>query len=151
MKEEREKMNTETKTETGTNLVAWNGETYKGAGDWFDKFKNDPEYTEYTEDLNADEILRLALYAYNGAWGLVPEDMPLFISQEQDTFRGEAESEEEFTREIVEEMGYISEDMPKWVVIDYQRTWDSALTHDFFNYKVIDIDGNYRLFFWWAN
>jgi hypothetical protein len=75
-------MNTETKTETETNLVAWNGETYKGAGDWFDKFKNDPEFIEYTEDLNADEILRLALFAYNGAWGLVPEDMPLFISQE---------------------------------------------------------------------
>ena len=146
-------MNTETKTETETktNLVAWDGETYKGAGDWFDKFKNDPEYTEYTEDLNADEILRLALFAYNGAWGLVPEDMALFISQEQDSFRGEAESEEQFTCEIVEEMGYISSDMPSWVVIDYQRTWDSALTHDFFSYKVIDTDGDYRLFFWWAN
>lgn len=144
-------MNTETKTETETNLVAWNGETYKGAGDWFDKFKNDPEFIEYTEDLNADEILRLALFAYNGAWGLVPEDMPLFISQEQDSFRGEAESEEEFTREIIEEMGYISKEMPSWVVIDYQATWNSALRFDFFEYQVIDIDGNYRQFFWYAN
>jgi hypothetical protein len=149
MKQEREKMNTKTKTET--KLVAWNGETYTGAGEWYDKFTTDPEYTEYTEDLDKDEILRLALFAYNGAWGLVPEDMPLLISQEQDNYRGEAESEDQFTREIIEEMGYISEDMPSWIVIDYQRTWDSALRFDFFEYAVIDIDGNYRRFFWWAN
>jgi len=142
---------TETETETKTNLVAWNGETYTGAGEWYDKFKNDPEYTEYTEDLNNEEILRLSMFAYNGAWGLVPEDMPAFIAQEQDSYRGESESEEEFTRELVEEMGYISGDMPSWIVIDYQRTWDSALRFDFFEYQVIDIDGNYRQFFWWNN
>jgi hypothetical protein len=138
-------------TETKTNLVAWNGESYTGAGEWYDKFKNDPEFTEYTEDLDTDEILRLALFAYNGAYGLVPEDMPLFIAQEQDSYRGESDSESDFTREIVEEMGYISNDMPNWVVIDYQRTWESALAFDFFTYKVIDIDGQYRQLFWWAN
>ncbi len=144
-------MNTETKTETKTNLVAWNGETYTGAGEWYDKFTTDPEFTEYTEDLDADEKLRLAMYAYNGAWGLVPEDLPLLIAQEQDNYRGEAESEAEFTRELLEETGYISEDMPSWIVIDYQLTWDSALRFDFFEYQVIDIDGNHRQFFWWAN
>jgi hypothetical protein len=149
MEQEREKMNTETKTET--NLVAWNGETYTGAGGWYDKFTTDPEYTVYTEDLDKDESLRLALFAYNGSWGLVPEDMPLFIAQEQDNYRGEADSEEDFTRELVEEMGYISADMPSWIVIDYQRTWDSALRYDFIEYAVIDIDGNYRRFFWWSN
>jgi hypothetical protein len=136
-------------TKTKTNLVAWNGETYKGAGDWYDKFKTDPEYLEYTEDLNPDELLRLALYAYNGSWQLVPEDLCLLVAQEQDNYRGEAESAEEFTREIIEEMGYITEDMPSWICIDYQRTWDSALRFDFFEYQVIDIDGNYRQFFWW--
>jgi hypothetical protein len=44
-------------TETKTNLVAWNGETYKGAGDWYDKFKNDEDWKEYTEDLDPDELL----------------------------------------------------------------------------------------------
>jgi len=138
-------------TETKTNLVAWDGETYKGAGEWYDKFTTDPEFTEYTESLDPDEILRLAMYAYNNGYALVPEDMDFFISEENDNFRGEAESAAEFTREIIEEMGYISAEMPSWIVIDYQATWDSALTHDFFNYKVIDTDGNYRLFFWWAN
>lgn len=140
-------MNTETKTK----LVAWNGETYAGAGDWYDRFTTDPEFTEYTEDLTQDELLRLALYAYNGAWGLVPEDMPVFIGEEQENYRGEAESEAEFARELLEEMGGIPEDFPSWVVIDYQATWDRNLRHDFFDYRVIDIDGNYRQFFWWAN
>lgn len=133
-----------------TQIIAWNGETYKGAGDWYDKFTTDPEYTEYTQDLDKDEILRLALYAYNGAWGLVPEDLPALISEEQESYQGEAESEEEFTRELLEETCSIPQDLPSWVVIDYQRTWDSALRFDFFEYQVIDIDGNYRQFFWRA-
>jgi hypothetical protein len=136
-------------TETKTNLVAWNGETYAGAGDWYDKFRNDEEWKEYTEDLDNDELLRLSMYAYNNGYALVPEDLPAFIGEEQENFRGEAESAAEFTREIIEEMGYITEDMPSWICIDYQRTWDSALRFDFFEYQVIDIDGNYRQFFWW--
>jgi hypothetical protein len=136
-------------TETKTNLVAWNGETYSGAGDWYDKFKNDEDWKEYTEDLNNDELLRLSMYAYNNGYALVPEDLPLFIAEEQENFRGEAESAADFTREIIEEMGYITEEMPSWICIDYQRTWDSALRFDFFEYQVIDIDGNYRHFFWW--
>ena len=138
-------------TKTKTNLVAWNGETYKGAGEWYDKFTTDPEFTEYTESLDPDELLRLAIWAYNGGWGLVPEDMPVFIGEEQENYRGEAESPAEFTREVIEEMGYISADTPSWIVIDYQATWDSALRHDFIEYAVIDIDGNYRQFLWWAN
>jgi hypothetical protein len=134
-----------------TQIMAWNGETYKGAGDWYDKFTTDPEFTEYTESLDPDQILRLAMYAYNNGYALVPEDMDAFISEENDNFRGEAESAAEFTREIIEEMGYISAEMPSWVVIDYQATWDSALRFDFFEYQVIDIDGNYRQFFWWNN
>jgi hypothetical protein len=137
----------ETKTET--NLVAWNGETYAGAGDWYDKFKNDEDWKEYTEDLDNDELLRLAMYAHNNGYALVPEDLPLFIAEEQENFRGESDSAADFTREIIEEMGYITEEMPSWICIDYQRTWDSALRFDFFEYQVIDIDGNYRQFFWW--
>jgi hypothetical protein len=136
-------------TETKTNLVAWNGETYAGAGEWYDKFRNDEEWKEYTEDLDNDELLRLSMYAYNNGYYLVPEDLPLFIAEEQDNFRGEADSAADFTREIIEEMGYITEDFPSWICLDYQRTWDSALRFDFFEYQVIDIDGNYRQFFWW--
>jgi antirestriction protein len=136
--------------ETITNLVAWNGETYTGAGNFYNQFKTDPEFIEFTQDLSDEELIRVALYAYNSCSSLVPEDLPHLISQEQDSYRGEAESEEEFTRELLEETGDISKDLPNYIVIDYQATWDRNLRHDFFNYKVIDIDGNYRQFFWWA-
>jgi hypothetical protein len=135
---------------TITNLVAWNGETYTGAGDFYNKFKTDPEFIEFTQDLTDEELLRLALYAHNSIYLLVPEDMPLFIAQEQDNYRGESESEEEFTRELLEESGDIPKDLPDYIVIDFQATWDQNLRHDFFTYKVIDLDGNYRQFFWWA-
>jgi antirestriction protein len=135
---------------TLTNLVAWNGETYTGAGDFYDKFKTDPEFLQFTEDLSDEELIRLALYAYNSYSMLVPEDLPHLISAEQENYRGESESEEEFTRELLEETGDISKDLPHYIVIDYQATWDRNLSHDFFTYKVIDIDGTYRQFFWWA-
>ena len=137
-------------TETKTNLVAWDGTTYQGAGEWYEKFTTDAEFLEFTEDLDADEILRLAMYAYNGAWGLVPEDLPALISEEQDSYQGEAESEEEFTRELLDDTGAIPEDFPSWVVVDYQATWDRNLRHDYFDYRVIDLDGTYRQFFWRA-
>jgi hypothetical protein len=136
---------------TKTALVAWNGETYSGAGDWYDKFTNDPEFLEYTEDLDNDEILRLALFAYNTGCSLVPEDLFLLVAQEQEAFQGEHESEEEFTRELLEETDTLPADLPSWVCIDYQRTWDSALRFDFFAYDVVDINGSYRKFFWSAN
>jgi hypothetical protein len=138
-------------TETKTALVAWNGETYKGASDFYDKFKNDPEFLEYTEDMDNDEILRLAMFADNGGWGLVPDDMDAFIAQEQEAFCGEYESEAEFTRELLIETGTLPEDLPNWICIDYQLTWDTALRFDFFSYAVVDVDGNYRKHFWNAN
>jgi antirestriction protein len=135
---------------TITNLVAWNGETYTGAGDFYNQFKTDPEFLEFTQDLTDEELIRLAMYAYNSCSILVPEDLPHLISSEQDNYRGEAESEEEFTRELLEETEGIPKDLPSYIVIDFQATWDRNLRHDFFSYKVIDIDGNYRQFFWWA-
>lgn len=135
-------------TETKTALVAWNGETYKGAGDWYDEFVNNPEFLEFTEDLNFDELLRLAMFAYNGAWGLVPEDLPLFIAQEQEAFWGEWDTGAEFALHCAETLETRLETLPDWIVIDWQMSWDANLSHDFFSYQVIDIDGNFRQFFW---
>lgn len=137
-------------TTTKTNLVAWNGETYTGAGDWYDKFTTDPDWLEYTEDLDPDEILRLAMFAYNGGWGLVPEDFPLFIAQENEAFFGEFESGADLAIYCANELLAMPE-LEDWIVIDWQASYDANLRHDFFDYEVIDIDGNYRRFFWNAN
>ena len=141
---EKEKMTTATK-----NLVAWNGETYKGASDYYDQFTNDPEFLEFTGDLDSDEILRLAMFAHNGSWRLVPEDLPALIAQEQEAFWGEYDDGGELAQELAESLGDVN--TPDWVVIDWQRTYDRNICHDFFDYQVIDQDGNYRMFFWNAN
>lgn len=135
-------------TETKTKLVAWNAETYVGAGDYYDQFTNDPEFLEYTEDLDHEERLRLALYAYEGGWSLVPEDMPLFIGQEQEAYWGEFETGGDFARYCVEEFTPLPDGMPDWLIVDWEASWERNLRHDFFTYEVIDIDGNFRKFFW---
>lgn len=134
---------------TKTALVAWNGETYTGAGETYDWLL---EQTEYTEDLDPDQILRLAIFAYNGGWSLVPEDLGHLIAQEEEAFFGEFDSEADFAEHVGTEIDvFDQEGMPSWIVIDWQASYDRNLRHDFFDYDVIDIDGNYRKFFWNAN
>lgn len=138
-------------TETKTNLMAWNGETYAGASDWYDKFTTDPEFLEYTEDLDPDELLRLAMFAHNGGYDLVPEDMGLFIANEQEAFYGEFASGAEFAEYCGSELLSLPSDLESWIVIDWEASYERNLRHDFFEYDLIDIDLNYRKFFWSAN
>jgi hypothetical protein len=137
--------------ETKTELVAWSGETYKGAGDYYEQFNNDPEFLEYTEDLEQEERLRLALFSYNNCWRLVPEDLPALMAQEQEAFWGEFESGAKFAEHLAEELGDMPEGLPSWICIDWEASWERNLRHDFFTYDVIDIDGGFRKFFWNAN
>ena len=133
---------------TKTALVAWSGDTYTGAGETYDWLL---EQTEYTEDLDPDQILRLAIFAYNGGWSLVPEDLPALIAQEEEAYQGEFNSEAEFAEDFFESTGQIDEEATKYLVIDWQGTYNYSLQFDFFNFDVIDIDGAYRKFFWNAN
>lgn len=133
---------------TKTALVAWNGETYTGAGETYDWLI---EQTEYTEDLDPDQILRLAIFAYNGGWSLVPEDLGHLIAQEEEAFSGEFDSEAEFAEDFFTSTGQIDEEATKWLVIDWAGTYRYSLQYDYFTYDVIDIDGTYRKFFWNAN
>lgn len=133
---------------TKTELLAWSGDTYTGAGETYDWLL---EQTEYTEDLDPDQILRLAIFAYNGGWSLVPEDLPALIAQEEEAYQGEFNSEAEFAEDFFESTGQIDEEATKYLVIDWQGTYNYSLQFDFFNFDVIDIDGAYRKFFWNAN
>jgi hypothetical protein len=133
-------MTTETKT---ANLVAWNGETYKGTGDYYEAIRLDESL-----HLDADEALRLAIYAYNCASGS-DIDFAKLLEEEQEAFAGQNASEADFTEELLTEVGDL-ESMPSWVVIDWQATWDSALRFDFFTYDVVNEDGEYVKFFWRA-
>ena len=38
---------------------------------------------------------------------------------------------DEFAEMIASDCGYISRDMPSWIEIDWQKTWDNALSNDY--------------------
>jgi hypothetical protein len=135
--------------DTETKLVAWNGETYSGLGKIYDTLKSE-EFSELTEHLDPDELLRVALFAWNTRHTLALEDTPAIIEEEAEAYQGEHNNPADFTRELLEETCTIPADFPDWVVIDYQTTWEASLRHDFFSYEVIDTDGDFRRFYWRA-
>jgi hypothetical protein len=135
--------------DTETKLVAWSGETYSGLGKIYDTLKSE-EFSELTEDLDPDELLRVALFAWNTRHTISAEDVEEIIREEESAYYGEGNDTAEFTREFLEMTEAIPEAFPDWVVIDYQTTWEANLRHDFFTYEVIDIDGDFRKFYWRA-
>jgi len=48
----------------------------------------------------------------------------------EEAYEGEFDSEAHFTEEMIANMG---ENIPSWIVIDYQQTYDSALRFDYWN------------------
>ena len=52
------------------------------------------------------------------------------IEHIEDAFNGYAESEAQFTEDLVCDC-YHTGDLPHWVSIDWQHTWDSALRFDY--------------------
>lgn len=132
---------TETTYTPQTNLVAWNGETYKGAGDYYQTIRLDESL-----HLDADEALRLAIYAYNCASGS-DIDFAKLLEEEQEAYSGQHASEADFAEDLLTEVGDL-DNVPSWVVIDYEATWKSALQFDYFTYDVINEDGEYVQLFW---
>ena len=48
----------------------------------------------------------------------------------EDAYQGEYDSSAEFAEQIVTDCGYINNNMPSWVEIDWQATWDN-LSYDY--------------------
>jgi hypothetical protein len=133
--------------DTKTTLTKWNKDGYAGLTGIHAELQ-EGEFAEYTEDLTPDELLRLALFVWNGNWQIVPEDLPALIAQEQEAYEGEFDDGAEFTEYLLDQTGIIPDDMPNWVCVDYEATWLYALTHDYHEYDIIDTQGRYRRFFW---
>ena len=53
----------------------------------------------------------------------------------QDSYQGQLTGAE-FEKEIVSDCGYISKDMPSWIEIDWEKTWDNL------SYDYTEIDGH---------
>ena len=61
-----------------------------------------------------------------------------------DAYAGTANSEADFAQEQAEETESIPKDLPAWIVIDWEASWNCNLRHDYFTAK--DEDGNLHFF-----
>ena len=46
-------------------------------------------------------------------------------------YQGQFTSGGEFAEVIASDCGYVSRDMPSWIEIDWEKTWDKALSYDY--------------------
>ena len=49
----------------------------------------------------------------------------------EDMYQGQFTSGAEFAETIASDCGYVSRDMPTWIEIDWEKTWDKALSYDY--------------------
>ena len=54
----------------------------------------------------------------------------------EDMYQGQHETGANFAENICEELGYIR-DLPPWVAVDWEKTWEDALSNDY-----VEIDCN---------
>ena len=53
------------------------------------------------------------------------------IEHFEDAYQGEYSSGADFAEQISKDCGYISDNIPYWIVIDWERTWEANLRHDY--------------------
>ena len=49
----------------------------------------------------------------------------------EEMYQGQYDSGAEFAEMIASDCGYVSRDMPSWIEIDWEKTWDKALSYDY--------------------
>jgi len=53
------------------------------------------------------------------------------LEQAQEAFAGTADSEAAFAEQTAEDCGEIPKDLPSWIVIDWEASWNSGLRYDY--------------------
>jgi hypothetical protein len=77
--------------------------------------------------------------------------MSELIAQEDEAFSGDWESEAAFAEDFMESTGSVDSEALQWLVVDWAATYNYSLSHDYFFYDVVDVDGSFHKFFWNAN
>ena len=49
----------------------------------------------------------------------------------EDMYQGQYRNGAEFAEQIASDCGYVTRDLPSWIEIDWQKTWDNALSYDY--------------------
>ena len=53
------------------------------------------------------------------------------IEHFEDMYQGQYDSGAEFAEQIATDCGYVTRELPYWIEIDWQKTWDNALSYDY--------------------
>ena len=49
----------------------------------------------------------------------------------EESYQGQYRNGAEFAEQIASDCGYVTRDLPSWIEIDWQKTWDNALSYDY--------------------
>ena len=53
------------------------------------------------------------------------------IENFEDMYQGQYDSGADFAEQIATDCGYITRDLPSWIEIDWQKTWNNTLSYDY--------------------
>lgn len=105
---------------------------------WQQAKENVETEIEFDDEEQEEKFLELCIHYPQEAVEIYYENMGNFDDFEE-AYQGEFDSEAHFTEEWIANMG---ENIPSYIVIDYQATWDSALRYDYWeesNYFFLNI------------
>ena len=87
---------------------------------------------KYGEETFREHYEKYNQFVYDYGQEVVDEFMEDYdIENFEDMYQGQYRSGAEFAEQICQDCGYISNDMPSWVEIDWEKTWDNALSYDY--------------------
>ena len=61
----------------------------------------------------------------------------------EDMYQGQYRNGAEFAEQIASDCGYVTRDLPSWIEIDWQKTWDNALSYDYTQIGYAIFNDNY--------
>ena len=98
---------------------------------WYNESSAPPNELWSWLKLSEDEREAFALWAdYYG-------DGPT-VNEFQDRYAGTADNEADFAETLATECGNVPDDLPTWICIDWQRTFDANLHYDYYSARSSD-------------
>ena len=92
----------------------------------FIKEHGEDEFAEYYEQYEA----LVEEYGKGLVDGYIEDYFVDAVQYFEDSYQGEYEGGAEFAEQMTSDCGYISRDMPSWVEIDWEATWEN-LSYDY--------------------
>lgn len=96
---------------------------------FYSESMGEEELEKLFDFLSLDEHDRKMIEMYCEATGNDISETEL--NEAESDFHGTADSEADFAERIAEECGEIPKNLPSWIVIDWQASWDCNLRYDY--------------------